>query len=250
METLAASSSSGSSSSSSSAGSSGRSPASSSATPARKIDFGSVKTEKSNSALKPRDGLRPGERIVEEIDLTKQDQPGRTRDIRRQPSSASGSQRLPNFAPPRGSTTPSGSPQATQNNPQLGGTDGGGEGLIAAPAGGGGEVGGRRGGGSGVAGGGGRPSTRATNRGPAAAGPAENATSNEVAPSSFQVEQVVSSVTQADYSYAKSRLRQPSFQEQLRKADITVVDMIGNQYGASKGKIILLDTGDRFVRRK
>lgn len=63
-------------------------------------------------------------------------------------------------------------------------------------------------------------------------------------------DEVITFFSRGDYSVTKRKLKDPSFQQELKSQDITVLDFYGNTYGAPKGSVIFLDQGDRFVRQK
>ncbi|WP_373998631.1 hypothetical protein [Bdellovibrio bacteriovorus] len=63
-------------------------------------------------------------------------------------------------------------------------------------------------------------------------------------------DEVVSFFTSGSYNQARSKLKDQNFINTLKQNNITVIDLAGNGYGASKGQIIFVDQGDRFVRQK
>ncbi|KYG69045.1 hypothetical protein AZI87_07420 [Bdellovibrio bacteriovorus] len=63
-------------------------------------------------------------------------------------------------------------------------------------------------------------------------------------------DEVVSFFTSGSYNQARSKLKDQNFINTLKQNSITVIDLAGNGYGASKGQIIFVDQGDRFVRQK
>jgi hypothetical protein len=63
-------------------------------------------------------------------------------------------------------------------------------------------------------------------------------------------EEVVSYFRNADYTQARRKLRDPNFIKILKDNSITVMDLAGNSFGATRGSTIFLDQGDRFVRQK
>lgn len=63
-------------------------------------------------------------------------------------------------------------------------------------------------------------------------------------------EEIVSYFRNADYTQARRKLRDPNFIKILKDNSITVMDLAGNSFGATRGSTIFLDQGDRFVRQK
>lgn len=63
-------------------------------------------------------------------------------------------------------------------------------------------------------------------------------------------EEVITSISRSNYSQTKKKLTDPAFGKQLESQKITILDLYGNSYGATKGEVIFLDQGDRFVRQK
>ncbi|WP_374027788.1 hypothetical protein ACES2J_00395 [Bdellovibrio bacteriovorus] len=95
-------------------------------------------------------------------------------------------------------------------------------------------------------------------RGPAATRPSgggtepvKNAKSDtgSSAPSAAR-DEVITFISNSNYAQAKKKLSDPAFGKQLESQKITVLDLYGNSFGATKGEVIFLDQGDRFVRQK
>ncbi|WP_158320213.1 hypothetical protein [Bdellovibrio bacteriovorus] len=78
----------------------------------------------------------------------------------------------------------------------------------------------------------------------------DKSANREGASASAAREEVITFISRSNYSQAKQRLSDPAFGKQLESQKITVLDLYGNSVGASKGEVIFLDQGDRFVRQK
>ncbi len=63
-------------------------------------------------------------------------------------------------------------------------------------------------------------------------------------------DEVVTFISNGSYRTTKEKLQKPDFKKQLESQKITILDLYGNSIGASKGEVIFLDQGDRFVRQK
>lgn len=63
-------------------------------------------------------------------------------------------------------------------------------------------------------------------------------------------DEVVSFFSGGSYQQARGKLKDQSFVQALKQNNITVYDLGGNTYGASRGEVIFVDQGDRFVRQK
>lgn len=63
-------------------------------------------------------------------------------------------------------------------------------------------------------------------------------------------DEVVTFFSNANYETSKSKLKDPTFINNLKTNKVTIVDLYGNSYGADKGDVIFLDEGNRFVRQK
>lgn len=63
-------------------------------------------------------------------------------------------------------------------------------------------------------------------------------------------EEVVSFFAGGSYQQARGKLKDQNFIQTLKQNNITVYDLSGNTYGATKGDVIFVDQGDRFVRQK
>ncbi|WP_295900346.1 hypothetical protein [uncultured Bdellovibrio sp.] len=63
-------------------------------------------------------------------------------------------------------------------------------------------------------------------------------------------DEVVSFISGGSYQQARSKLKDKNFVQTLKDNSITVYDLSGNTYGASRGDVIFVDQGDRFVRQK
>lgn len=63
-------------------------------------------------------------------------------------------------------------------------------------------------------------------------------------------DEVVSFIAGGSYQQARGKLKDETFVQTLRQNSITVYDLGGNTYGATKGEVIFVDQGDRFVRQK
>jgi hypothetical protein len=61
---------------------------------------------------------------------------------------------------------------------------------------------------------------------------------------------ILSNFTGTSYTVAKDMLKDSSFQQKLVEYQITVIDNTGSRWGASKGKTVFSDDGNRFVRVK
>lgn len=83
------------------------------------------------------------------------------------------------------------------------------------------------------------------------ASPTPSATTNakEIAPNAGRSE-VVNLIVSSNYSQTKAKLKEPEFTKKLQDQKITILDLYGSSYGATKGDVIFLDQGDRFVRQK
>ena len=191
-----------------------------------------VITSKSNS------GLAPGERVVEEIDLTKgtnyratnvptRGQQGNTREV--SASRTTAASREPASAVPPAPANPVG--EVAAPGPISQGSTGGSVGRLSGssetntPA---------------------APSTSrrvSGNRGPASSG----STQNNVATSR---EEVVTFLSNGSYSLTKNKLRDTGFVNTLKSNKVTIIDLYGNSFGASRGDVIFLDDGNKFVRQK
>lgn len=81
--------------------------------------------------------------------------------------------------------------------------------------------------------------------------PVKNAKSDtgSSAPSAAR-DEVITFISNSNYAQAKEKLSDPAFGKQLESQKITVLDLYGNSFGATKGEVIFLDQGDRFVRQK
>jgi|GEM_PF-1988882 len=63
-------------------------------------------------------------------------------------------------------------------------------------------------------------------------------------------DEVVSFFARGSYQQARGKLKDQTFIQTLKQNSITVYDLSGNTYGATKGDVIFVDQGDRFVRQK
>lgn len=63
-------------------------------------------------------------------------------------------------------------------------------------------------------------------------------------------DEVVTFISNGRYRNTKEKLQKPEFRKQLESQKITVLDLYGNSVGATKGEVIFLDQGDKFVRQK
>lgn len=63
-------------------------------------------------------------------------------------------------------------------------------------------------------------------------------------------DEVVTFISNGSYRNTKEKLQKPEFRKQLESQKITVLDLYGNSVGATKGEVIFLDQGDKFVRQK
>lgn len=63
-------------------------------------------------------------------------------------------------------------------------------------------------------------------------------------------DEVVTFFSRGNYSTAKSKLKDQGFVTKLKQNKITVIDLYGNSFGAGRGDVIFLDEGSRFVRQK
>lgn len=191
--------------------------------------------------------LAAGERVVEEIDLTKGTNTRTTSNSATSRSAANATREAP-----ADRTTVAKSPSTVS--------------VPAAPTNPGGEIaspgpitsGSSGGGGSTSLGGLGEPSpsnnaattTRQVSgsRAPASATPSTPVTTQNSATSSR--EEIVTIFSRGSYSATRSKLQDAKFVNNLKTNKITIVDLYGNSFGASKGDVIFLDEGDKFVRQK
>ena len=185
---------------------------------------------------KSSNGLAPGERVVEEIDLTKGTNYKAT------------------------STAPSRQQRDTPEVARVttgGSTRGPASAVPAAPANPGGEVAAPGAISAGSSGGAAlaslnndtptspAPSRRISgNRGPAAS---SGSIQNNAASSR---EEIVTFFSSGSYSLTKTKLRDTGFVDNLKTNKVTIIDLYGNSFGASRGDVIFLDDGNRFVRQK
>ncbi|UYL10479.1 hypothetical protein B9G69_007800 [Bdellovibrio sp. SKB1291214] len=99
-------------------------------------------------------------------------------------------------------------------------------------------------------GGGGSASSRNTQKGrsanTASRGPAS--TGNKGSPAERR--ELMSSLVDSDYTLTRRKLKDPGFQTKLSDNQITVIDVNGNRWGASRGALIYLDDGSRFIRQR
>ncbi|MBO9666711.1 MAG: hypothetical protein J7501_07835 [Bdellovibrio sp.] len=189
-------------------------------------------------------GLRPGERIVEEIDLTK-----KSRSTQRaaassqnfdQSSSGSNSQSLAPTTSRSGSRSPASvaATQASANSANTEMASAGGSGGIAASAGSTSSLNGSSSSSSSeprrIEGGNRRPSS--ANRSGSTSNPSQD--------------EVVTFVNNNDYDTVKSKLGNSRFVSNLREGNVTIMDLKGNSYGATKGDVIFVEQGRKFIRQK
>ncbi len=201
----------------------------SSSTKRESIKFGDSVVGKRAPAsnLKAR-GIASDERIVEEIDLTKRSQ-GTSTTAR---SSNANKSRLPASAGANGSSV-----EATALSNE-GGQELGSMGASGST-------------GTAPTGGGSRGSLLSESSSPVGQQTqARSASRSGGATASPAREEVVSYFRNADYTQARRKLRDPNFIKILKDNSITVMDLAGNSFGATRGSTIFLDQGDRFVRQK
>ncbi|WP_413612886.1 hypothetical protein [Bdellovibrio sp. HCB-110] len=168
--------------------------------------------------------LGKGEYIKEEVDLTK---PAVT------PSSSVG--RVP-ASTKTGSSDVSASASSQTNNTEQASSSGGGSYGAAG-----------RGASSANLSSGSQSSNESTSTSPQRRGTSSQTAGGSYVPSR---DEVVSFFSGGSYQQARGKLKDQGFVQTLKKNNITVYDLGGNTYGASKGEIIFVDQGDRFVRQK
>lgn len=61
---------------------------------------------------------------------------------------------------------------------------------------------------------------------------------------------VVSIFSSGAYQQVRQKLKDSNFIQTLKESRVTVYDLSGNSYGATKGDVVFVDQGDRFVRQK
>ena len=170
--------------------------------------------------------LKPGEYIKEEIDLTKQVGTTSTR------SAANAGAKAPTVAAERNAQVAAQTQPADEATEFAGSASGGGSGRSSSaglsPS---------------SSGGGGARSPQ--QRGTAAAG---SASAQPVYANAR--EEVVSVLSTNSYRDAQRNLQDKNFQKKLRDSNVKVYDFNGNTYGATKGEVVFVDQGDRFVREK
>ncbi|MFM6928488.1 MAG: hypothetical protein ACKOX6_08480 [Bdellovibrio sp.] len=182
-----------------------------------------------------RNGLAAGERVVEEVDLTKGTNFKTTNAATPSRGQSNASREAPADRITAAPKAPIGAVPAAPANP-------GGE--LASP--GAISIGG---GGSSVSLSGPTninvPENRRVSgtRAPASTASAQNT------PTSSR-EEIVTFLSSGSYSVTRSKLRDAKFVNTLKSNKVTIIDLYGNSFGASKGDVIFLDEGNKFVRQK
>ncbi|WP_374076672.1 hypothetical protein [Bdellovibrio bacteriovorus] len=169
-------------------------------------------------------GLGKGEYIKEEVDLTK-------------PAVTTGSSvgRVPASTKAGSSDVSTSTPLQTNNTEQ---TSSSGSGNYETSG---------RGAASANLGSGSQSSNGSTSTSPQRRGTSSQTAGGSYVPSR---DEVVSFFSGGSYQQARGKLKDQGFVQTLKQNNITVYDLGGNTYGASKGEIIFVDQGDRFVRQK
>ncbi len=174
--------------------------------------------------VKSRSGLKSDERVVESITLDGVGAPDASRTSSSTQQKAS--QTIPNKSPNSAPADIAKAQNAASGDNEVSQAAGGGGASAASPS--------------------FSASSPSTQRNPASTNRGASSSSSSIG----SKDEVITFISQSDYTSAKQKLRDPAFNRQLESQKITIMDLYGNSYGAKKGDVIFLDQGDRFVRQK